>query len=174
MRTAALAVLTLLLFSAAAGAGEMAITVRAADVAALVSGDEAAVMGLRGELMDMERRQWRLGELGKLLDEKYGEVLEVELFRRLRLEDSGVFESLRMPLRRAVLLAALPPVESLSFDEAREVLEAFGIRVARREEYDALSEEEKIREAFTAATQLVVLSGTGPGSEVKMVMIRKE
>lgn len=174
MRALAAAVLVLLLFGAAARADRMAITVRAADGVVLVSGEEQAVTKLRDILLELGKKQWRLDELGGLLDKRYGEIFDIELFRKLRIERSGVFESLRMPLRRAVLLAALPPVEGLALEEAEEVLSAFRIRVAAREDYDRLSDEEKVREAFIAEAQLVVLSGTGPASEVEVVMIRKE
>lgn len=172
MRAAA-AIVFCMCICAAAFAGEMAITIKATDGAALISGDGAAVRQIEEHMKSAADRPLRLDDISELIKKEYGDTVKIELYQDLKLDGGGVFESLRLPLRRAVLLAVVPPIEGLSPAEAAEALAAFDIRTADRGQYDRMSNDEKIKEAFAAKNMLVVLAGVSPASIVEIVSIRK-
>jgi len=95
------------------------------------------------------------------------------LFTRLKLGAEGTFESLRMPLRRAILRAELPPIESLEVSDAEKVLSFFAFNTIKKEDFDRLSDEEKLKKAFKSENSMVIITGTDPADEIEIIQIKR-
>ncbi|MEW5947017.1 MAG: hypothetical protein AB1742_12550 [bacterium] len=171
MRKALVTAAAMLLFSSLCAADEMGITVRAADGAALIAGEEESVRAVEAALNASAKKKWFLREIEAFITAEHGDRVKIRLYSKLEFERVGMFRFLRMPLRRAVLRGDVPPIEFLSFEQARAVLEGFDIGTAAREDFEKLTDEQKVGAAALAGAALVVLGGTGPDSPVEIVYV---
>ncbi|MEW6201611.1 MAG: hypothetical protein AB1546_06530 [bacterium] len=166
-------IIFMLFFCVSVYAEQLSITIRATDGAALVSGEEKTVRALQKKLAEQTEKKWVLREINDYIKNEYGEGIAIQLFTRLKLGAEGTFESLRMPLRRAILRAELPPIELLEAADAEKILAFFAFNAVKKGDFDRLSDEEKLKKTFRSENTMVIITGTDPADEVEIIQLRR-
>jgi hypothetical protein len=170
MRIAFFIALSLLLAPLAASAKELSsMTIELKGSAVFVLSDAKIIKEIEAWANgDVIQASADSGQIVKTLSSRFGSDIQIETFVTQELSSAAGTQEIRLPLRDAILSGRIPPVENLSMDDAAIVLATFGFSSVTTREFDALSDDQKLRRLLEADKALIVLEGTGPFSEMSM------
>lgn len=144
---------------------EATLTVELDSGAALLMGPIQDIEAVQTAILDGSSEPWTIERLRSIISDKSAR-LTAQYFIEADITGAGALR-VELPLRRAVLTGLLPPVEMLSNDSVRAVLEAAGFLAVSPDEWRALSDAERI--AAAARRPVAVISGTKPTDTVVII-----
>lgn len=150
------------------------VTIEASEGAIFISGPKDKAAAVRDDLSSLGAADWPLEKIASYITGKFPGELDAQVFRRsdaASLEDA---ENLEMPLRRAILIGLLPPVEGLAESEAVKVLEAAGISAFTQTGWAAMDQRERAVKLSGSSGQIAILNIAEPQETVRIILVRTD
>lgn len=150
------------------------VTIETSQGAIFISGPKDKAAAVRNDLSSLGAADWPLEKIVGYITGKFPGELDAQVFRRsdaATLEDA---ENLEMPLRRAILIGLLPPVEGLAENDALKVLEAVGISAFTRAGWTAMDQRVRAAKLSASSGQIVILNIAEPQETVRIILVRTD
>jgi len=168
------AIIFVLCIAAAANAADGApktgsATIEVSNGAILISGGRDTVRAIRDALKADCSGCSTLESAAEFIWARFPNAADIKLFRKSDLPSAADISKLDMPLRRALLLGLIPPIEGLDFDKAKTVLAAAGISLFSADEWKNLGMGLDVALASSSSREIVIVSGFSPQDTVTIV-----
>jgi len=163
MRNFIFIVLLMLAASYSALAEQGSLTIELERGAVLVRGIEETVLEIEEKAPEWKKLDISPAEMKELIEKEYGGLVEIETFIQPELAAETQREKATMTVREAVLAGAVPPFEGLDPAKAATVLEYFGFTAIPENEFEKLSEADRVKRFYIARGTIAIFSGTSQG-----------